>query len=108
MELVLVEPEFDFFVATEFFGGELEEVDFDFATAVKIIHDGVGDFGESIGADVAFNPVFIFVHDEEDVGLVKVLVELTVKFDHAIRISRITRRDELAKGKTGFGLGFGH
>lgn len=102
---ILVEPEFNFVVAVLGFGGEFQNVDFDFFATVQIASDDVGEFGDGAGANVAFDAIFVFVHEEEGVGLVEVFIEAFVDFGHASDIIRIIRRKPATEGKSGFGLG---
>lgn len=71
---VLTEPKADFFVTVLFFGRHLEEENFGFFAVVEVINDDISDFGDGTGANIAFDAVFIFIHDKEDVGAVKVLI----------------------------------
>lgn len=105
LDPVLVKPEFDFFVTVLVFGGHFKDVDFDFATTVEIIDDGVGDLGDHAAADVTFDAVFIFVHEEEGVGLVEVFVETLVDLGEALTVIVVTRGEPTAEGKTWGGLG---
>lgn len=104
---ILVEPEFDLVVARLFLGWHLENLDVDFATTVKVTNNGVSELGDGAGADVAFDTVFVFVHEEEGVGLVEVLIELLVEFGHALGIGCVALANQAAEGKTGSGRGLG-
>lgn len=80
MNPALVQPELDFFVTALVGGGLLEDDDVNAAVVVEVGDDGVGEFGDGAGADVAFDAVFVLVHKEESVGSVKVAIETFVGF----------------------------
>ena len=71
----MVEPEFDFFVTGLLSRWHLEDVNVGFFTTVEITDDDVGKFGEGAWANVTTDVVFIFVHEEESVSAVEILVE---------------------------------
>lgn len=104
----LFEPEFDFFIATGFFGGHFEEIDFNFAATIKVADECVGEFRKSTGTDVAFNVIFVFVHDKKGVGLVEVFVELAIELGHAVGVSGVVGFKKATEGKTRGGWNFGH
>ncbi len=74
-DFTALEPEFNFVVAILGLGGHLEEENFDFLATIEIVNDGVSELGKRTGADVAFDAVFILVHDEMNVGFVEVSVK---------------------------------
>ncbi len=106
LDPVLVEPEFDFFVAILIFGRHLEDVDVDLAAAIEVADDGVGDLGDHAAADVAFDAVFVFVHEEKGVGLVEILVEALVDFGLALGVIVVARGEPTAEREARGGLGF--
>lgn len=106
LDPVLVEPEFDFFVAVLVFGRHLEDVDLDFAAAIEVVNDGVGDLGDHAAADVAFDAVLIFIHEEESVGLVEVLIEALVDLGEALAVIVVARGEPTSEGEAWGGLGF--
>lgn len=106
-EPILIKPEFDFVIAAEFFGRHLQEVNLDFAAAIEVADDSVGEFGESARADVARNAVFVFVHDKESIGLVEVFVELLIKLRHTFGVIGIAGADNLAEGEARSRRSFG-
>ncbi len=74
----LINPEFDFFVTRLFFCGHFENVNVDFATAIKVVNDCVHELGKRASANVAFDILLIFVHEKEGVGLIDVFVKTLV------------------------------
>ena len=80
MNPALVQPELDFFVTALVGGRFLENDDVNAAVVVEVGDDGVGEFGDGAGADVAFDAVFVLVHKEESVGSVKMAIETFVGF----------------------------
>ncbi len=75
MDPTLINPKADFFVAGLLNGWHLEEVDFDFFATIKIGNDGIGEFGESTGSDVAASVVMVFIHKKEDISTINILEE---------------------------------
>ena len=55
--------------------GHLENIDFDFFTTVEIGDNSISELGEGAGANVTTDVVFVFVHEEENVGAINILVE---------------------------------
>lgn len=82
----LVEPEFDFFVASLLSRWHLEDVDVGFFTTVEITDDDVGKFGEGAWANVTTDVVFVFVHEEESVSAVEILIERGVNVSKILGI----------------------
>lgn len=105
-EPILVEPKLNFVVAVLGFGGEFQDIDFGLFAAIEIANDDVGEFGDGAGTDVALNAVFVFVHEEESVGLVEVFIEAFVEISEALGVVGISGFEPAAKRETGSGLGF--
>ena len=80
MNPALVEPKLDFFITTLVRRRFLEDDDIDVAVVIEVGDDSVGEFGNGAGADVALNAVFVFVHEEEGIGGIKMAVEVLVGF----------------------------
>lgn len=106
LEPILVKPKLNFVVAVLGFRGEFQDIDFGFFAAVEIANDDVGKFGDGAGADVALDAVFIFVHEEESVGLVEVFIEAFVEISEAFGVVGISGLEPAAERETGSGLGF--
>lgn len=69
------EPEINLIVARLFFGRHLEKIDFDLFATVKVGDDGITELGKRARSDIATDVVFVFIHKEEDIGAIDVLVE---------------------------------
>lgn len=84
-------------MTAKLFGREFEKFDFDLAATVEIVDNDIVDLRKSVGTDVALNTIFVFVHDEEDIGLIEMSVELAVEFNHSFSVSGISRGDKFAE-----------
>ncbi len=62
--------------------------------AIEIVDDAIGELGDGAGADVTFDAVFIFVHDEVKIGLIEMFVELLIELSHAIGVGGIARANK--------------
>ncbi len=75
---ILAEPEIDFFVTVLLGGRHLQKVDFDFFAVVEVADDGVSHLGDGARANVAADTIFVFVHEEKDVGAVEILIKTRI------------------------------
>lgn len=87
----LVEPEFNLFVAGLLRRRHLEHINIGLLAAVEIADQDIGKLGKSAGADVAANVVFIFIHEEESVSPVEVLVKRGVDVSEIFGIVALGR-----------------
>lgn len=102
----LVEPELNFVVAVLRLGGEFQDVDFGVAAAVQIADDDVSELGDRAGADVTFDAVSVFVHEEVDVSAVEVFIEAFVEVGKMGGVIVVVRHEPAAKRKARLGLKF--
>lgn len=86
MNPALVKPKLDFFVTTLVGGRFLKNNNVDGTIMVEIGDNGIGEFGDGAGTDVAFNTIFVLVHKEEGVGGVKVAIKAFVGFSEGVRL----------------------
>lgn len=105
-EPILVKPKLNFVVAVLGFRGEFQNIDFGFFAAIEITNDDVSEFGDGAGADVPLDAVFVFVHEEEGIGLVEVFIEAFIEISEALGVVGVSGFEPAAKRETGSGLGF--
>lgn len=105
-EPILVKPKLNFVIAVLGFRWEFQDIDFGFFAAIEIANDDVSKLGDGTGADVALDAVFIFVHEEEGIGLVEVFIEAFVEIGEALGVVGISGLEPAAEREAGSGLGF--
>lgn len=81
-------------------GGKFEDINFDFASAIEVANDDISKFGNGAGADIAFDTIFVFVHKEESISLIEVLVETLVNVGEVLCVVGISRLEPTSKGKS--------
>ena len=84
MNPALVKPKLDFFVTTLVGGRFLKNNNVDGTIMIEVGDNGISEFGDGAGADVAFNTIFVLVHKEEGVGGVKVVIKAFVGFGKGV------------------------
>jgi len=96
---VLLEPKVDFFKTTLGFVRHLEKINLGLVVMVEVVSDDMLELGIGASTDVAGNIMTVFIHNEEDVGAVKVLPEALVGAKETFSVSAVIRSEWLARIK---------
>ncbi len=93
----LIEPKADFFETTLGFVGHLKEINLGLMVMVEVISNDVLEFGIGASTDIAGDIVAVFVHDEDNIGAVKILPKAFVGAKETLGISTVARSEGLAR-----------
>lgn len=97
LDETLIEPKADFFKTTLGFVGHLKEINLGLMVMVEVISNDVLEFGIGASTDIAGDIVAVFVHDEENIGAVKILPKAFVGAKETLGISTVARSEGLAR-----------